>query len=366
MEFPTLYHKSKTGKMVQWVTWTDGGTVHSEHGDVGGTMIPSSYEAEGKNIGRANETAPADQAIKEVQAKWKKRLDTKYSLTPEEAENPVYLPMLAGAKFEKVSHKLSYPVDVQPKFDGVRCLVYWRNGELVFLSRQGKLYNMPHIKAQLEPCLAKEIGLDGELYCHGKSFQEVTKLVKKWRPGQSDQVEYHVYDCWGPTSEKIVPWHIRKCYLDNLLKYKLYGCANVKPVETLSGMDAKHVLEIQGAYIQDGYEGAIVRVLDAPYELGHRSSNLIKVKVFQDAEYKIVGYKEGKGKFVGCVIWRCITPEGLEFNCTPKGTLEEKAELYAAAAASIGQWLKVQFFELTDDKIPRFPVGLGIRMPEDM
>ena len=46
--------------------------------------------------------------------------------------------------------------------------------------------------------------------------------------------------------------------------------------------------------------------------------------------------------------------------------MEERQETYKNADKYIGEHLKVKFFELTDDNIPRFPVGLGIRLTEDM
>ena len=47
-------------------------------------------------------------------------------------------------------------------------------------------------------------------------------------------------------------------------------------------------------------------------------------------------------------------------------TMEKRQEMYRTADNKIGKQLKVKFFELTDDGIPRFPVGLGIRPLEDM
>jgi hypothetical protein len=46
--------------------------------------------------------------------------------------------------------------------------------------------------------------------------------------------------------------------------------------------------------------------------------------------------------------------------------MEERKATYDTAGEHIGELLKVKFFELTDDDIPRFPVGIGIRLPEDM
>jgi len=88
-----------------------------------------------------------------------------------------------------------------------------------------------------------------------------------------------------------------------------------------------------------------------------------------DEEYKIVDFTTGVGRFEGCIIWICQTgkfPYCNEFKVVPQGTMEERQETYQNADKHIGDMLKVKYFELTDDGIPRFPVGLGIRLTEDM
>jgi DNA ligase-1 len=65
-------------------------------------------------------------------------------------------------------------------------------------------------------------------------------------------------------------------------------------------------------------------------------------------------------------VWICETEKGDDFKVVPQGTMEERQEAYQNAAVYIGDMLKVKYFELTDDGIPRFPVGLGIRLSKDM
>jgi len=106
--------------------------------------------------------------------------------------------------------------------------------------------------------------------------------------------------------------------------------------------------------------------MDGEYKFGYRSNKLLKVKNFMDKEYLIAGFTTGVGRFDGCIVWVCMTEDGQSFKVVPQGTMEERQETYQNADKHIGDWLKVKFFELTDDGIPRFPVGLGIRLTEDM
>jgi DNA ligase-1 len=308
-------------------------------------------------------------------------LDMKYSKTIEDAKKEVFLPMLAGC-FDKRSNagKVSYPVDVQPKLDGVRCLAYWDGDSVKLMSRGGKQWNCcDHIVKELETVLPKDWVLDGELYIHGATFQEITKLVKKLRP-ESVNVQFHVYDVPRAgtigeqepiVSEKNHEWEERQVNLSRfygmLYADTIGGKSNsVTTVKTHRASNKEGVYGLQSQFLEDGYEGAIVRELDGEYRFGYRSNSLLKVKNFMDEEYKIVGFTTGVGRFEGCCIWICETGSGLEFKVVPQGTMEERKATYDTADKNIGKHLKVKFFELTDDNIPRFPVGLGIRLTEDM
>ena len=114
-------------------------------------------------------------------------------------------------------------------------------------------------------------------------------------------------------------------------------------------------------YVKNGFEGLMIRAPSGRYEPDHRSSSLLKYKTFMDNEYKIVGFKEGKGNDVVTVIFTCETEDGKRFEVRPKGTREERGNMLKNAEKHVGKKLTVKFFELTDEGIPRFPVGLAIR-----
>jgi ATP-dependent DNA ligase len=362
MTFPPLYHKGKTGATWEWKIWTEGDKIYTEYGIVGGAKQLACKKAEPKNVGRANETTAEGQAMSEAASMHKFKLDRKYSLTPEEAQESVFLPMLAH-DFDKYGKKVSYPVFVQPKLDGCRALACWKNNKIVLLSRSGKEYNVPHIQEELAKYIPEDLVLDGELYIHGVGFQSLVKLIKKNRP-ESIQLTYCVYDCFV-IGEEEATWEDRYMKLTNY--HDMFASsAYIRFVPTNLAQDLNHIKSYQKDYIGKGYEGAIVRCGDGVYELGYRSQKLLKVKLWQDKEFKITGFTNGVGKFEKCVIWECVAENGLKFNVTPKGTASEREEWLRDAPSYIGQMLKVKFFERTDDGLPRFPVGLGVRPEEDM
>jgi len=361
----TLYHTSKTGAIVEWDIWTEGADIVTEFGQRNGKKQLARKTATSKNVGRSNETTPEDQAILEMKSMHKKKLDGKYSTTLKGAKQEVFLPMLASS-FDKRKDKVTYPVDVQPKLDGVRCLAYWDGDSVKLMSRGGKQWECcNHIVEELMKILPKGMVLDGELYIHGKSFQEITKLVKKWRP-ESVDIVFHVYDVPKEPDGAIRPvWADRRWSLESLLE-PFEECDSLEVVDTHLANTEEDVYKLQSQFLEEGYEGAIVREFDGEYRFGYRSNKLLKVKNFCDEEYEIVDYTTGVGRFEGCIIWICKTDNGDEFKVVPQGTMEERKATYDTAGEHIGELLKVKFFELTDDNIPRFPVGIGIRLPEDM
>jgi len=74
-----------------------------------------------------------------------------------------------------------------------------------------------------------------------------------------------------------------------------------------------------------------------------------------------VDFKEGEGQEAGCVLWVCQTKDGKPFNCRPRGTREDRMQLFQEGKNYVGKHLTVRFQELTTDGIPRFPVGIAFR-----
>jgi predicted DNA-binding WGR domain protein len=182
-----------------------------------------------------------------------------------------------------------------------RCLGHWENDRVVLLSRGNKEFNIPHIAKELESVLPRGTVFDGEIYVHGVPFQSITSWIKKERPETKD-LQYWVYDCyeigkenksWKERSEKLLDL----LFVANDSRPKIVlVCSQVCTCES-------EVYAWQKHFVANGFEGAIVRELDAPYEVGHRSNHLLKVKSFDDHEYKIVGFTHGEGKFSNCVIF---------------------------------------------------------------
>jgi len=369
-ESKTLYHRAKGGELRVWRCWAEGVAVCTEYGQQGGAMQTSRKECRAMNKGQANATTEEQQAILEAKALYKHKLDRKYSETPEEAQEQLDLPMLANKFDDKAQKKIKFPVFVQPKLDGMRLGTSREGGELVFTTRGGKTVDLPHITNALG-WLPAESKLDGELYIHGMSCQAIMSLVKNGAKADRVKIEYHIYDVpeWeGETGD----FSTRSYMLQDSVGVHCHDDSPIKVVRTQLARNAEDVWKFHGECVAEGYEGCMVRTLTGLYEWGARSNDLLKVKKFDDGEFKVVGFTEGRGKMAGCVIWNCQNEEGSTFEATHKCTMAQRAKYFKEGNAYIGQMVTVRHFGFCDPKpgmktgVPRFPIATHFRIAEDL
>lgn len=363
---PTLYAKSTKGKLGFWrIGSCHLGYITTHWGEVDGQGQSSSVQAKGKNIGRSNETTPAEQAALEAQSKWAKKRKAKYFLTPEDAMGTLNIkPMRAYSLDKKREARLEGkgPFAVQRKYDGVRCMAYRRDdGTVRLMSRGGEDYDVPHIAQQIESTLDAHEVLDGELYLHGHLLQDIRHLIAEG----DERIEFHVYDMTELVEVDGNPWTKRSKNLAGWFKAYEDFCPNVVKVPTDTIPDIKTAWGMHDVYVSEGYEGGILRLLDGTYKMGSKSTKLLKLKEFEDAEFTIVGHSVSKD---GVLLWECEQEEGLVFEARPVGSMEYRAQLLKEAEAGryVGQQLTVKFKGRSADNKPLFGVGKGIRPAKDM
>ena len=281
-----------------------------------------------------------------------------------------YKPMLA---YPVSSKPIDYskPVFIQPKLDGVRCLMQYEKirgwggySEVVAYSRTGKVWkNINHILKELKPFFQKHpnVVLDGELYNHDfrDDFESIISMVRKTKPTDEDRlksrlnVQFHCYD--------IVNKRMKFSTRDNWISKYLIGNWCIKHVETIqTDEEQAHFIHTQN--LEKGYEGSIVR-LDTPYQC-KRSHSLRKFKDFSDAEANIVGYEEGKGKRTG-TLGKFIMQDddGNKFGCPPgKGhNYKDLARMLIEIHKYMGQRATFTYFERTKAGSYRHPLYKCIR-----
>ena len=306
----------------------------------------------GKNIGRANETTPENQAISEINAIMNKKIDSGYHL-PGVASTVLPLPMLAH-KFVERGKDIHYSCFVQPKIDGSRMLC---DGTRSW-SRTGKLY-IPECVAHLQFDTQGYI-LDGECVLPPEfTFQDSMSAIKKLNKN-SPKLQYLVFDILDPDAS----FTERLANLKEL--FEAGGIPeNVHMVATYLCNDETEVTGYLTKALAKGYEGLILRNADALYAVGQRSVGLQKLKLFLDDEYRIIGVADGKGREAGAILYICDTPDKQAFTVRPEGSVESRKELFrqweSGEWTPIGKMLTVRMQELSDGGVPRFPVGVSLR-----
>jgi len=369
---PTLYGKDTSGKTKQWsaVIYTDGSVARYtvEYGQVDGKLQTTSRDfTEGKNIGKANETTPLQQCFNEIKKKWSdKKEKERYAENEEVGEvSTKVFPMLAHIydpkSKTKVKNPIVYPCFVQPKLDGLRCLIYQTaDGTVITQSRTGGIFTtMDHITTGLKKFfdLQPNVILDGELYTNKYPFEELVGIIKRKKVEKEDlpkihQVHFHIYDI--VSIEGYTERH--KFILDN--KHLFPPTFEIVKTDEATCVDDFKTKFTE--YVQDGYEGIMLRNKKGPY-VSNRSHDLQKYKEFEEDEFVIVGFKEAEGRDTGTVIWKCATKTGDEFDCRPVGSVEHRKDLFQNARANIGKLLTIKFQELSEKGIPRFLSGKSIR-----
>ena len=365
--FPTLYKKASTGATIAWTISVENQTVITRWGQRGGKIQETRDEiTEGKNIGRANETTCAQQALAEAEAQWIKKQKKDYNLEVAKAGEASILieggilPMLAK-KFSEDGDKIKYPCASQPKLDGHRCLaVVDSRGKCTLWSRTRKaIHSVPHVVAAIEALGIKDITLDGELYNHSyrDKFEELTHFIRQSKPEKGCEiVQYHIYDIVTAAD-----FSTRMAQLEMSVFGRnsgLHPC--LVQVETVIVNDEDELMMTFERFLAQRYEGAMARNLAGKYA-NKRSTDLQKIKLFQDAEYYCSGIEEGRGKLTGHAIFVMRTPEGQEFRAKLKGDTTELKKYFDNPRSVVGHQVTIKFQGISAYGIPRFPVALRVR-----
>jgi DNA ligase-1 len=258
----------------------------------------------------------------------------------------------------------SKPVFIQPKLDGVRCVIQHDAGHIVAYSRTGKVWrNINHILYQLIPFFKKypNVILDGELYNHDlkDNFEKIISLVRKTKPTDEDRLEsaemvqFHCYDI---IDEKL-PFEQRIEFVNEALMLLGDSIYTVNTESVLTELGSKMFHENN---LKDGYEGSIVRINDV-YKCG-RSWNLRKFKDFHDDEAIILDWVEGKGKRKGTIgKFMAQDSAGNIFGMPVMDKFEYLQNNFEEMKTWVGKLATFTYFERTNASSYRHPLFKCIR-----
>lgn len=368
-----LYKLDKLGRVMEFSLYIELQNkgkdffVVSEKGLIDGKKQIDRELAEPKNIGKANETTPEDQAIMMMDSKINKLKDKGYkeiniivdyakvieklkSLKGTDA-NGNYLPMLA----QKDTSKITFPGFLQRKYDGMRSEIKIISGVPTIRSRNGKpITTVDHILDSVPwDIIPDGVELDGELYLHNSILGDIVSYVKRSQ-GNSRDIGFRLYDIIGTDW----PYSKRLSLIKRICKR---SGSHISYVHTFEVNNWDDITRLFNTFKKRGYEGAMWRNPNGIYLPGERSYDLIKIKDFLEDEFEIVGVEEATGRDSGTAIFVCTTKGGQHFRARPMGSREIRAEYLENSETLVGKSLTVRFQNYTKDGIPFHLRGIAIR-----
>ena len=287
---------------------------------------------------------------------------------------PSFNVMLAESYFKQKKNYINgREFVISTKLDGNRLVIIKRNGIVEFYTRQGKLMDgLIEIEEEAK-LLDDNMVYDGELISENPSNLPSDELfritmTKARKKGIKTGLIFNCFDML-PVSDFErgickIPFIKRKTTLKSLLdSLKLQHIIEV-PI-LYQGTDESKILEwIKWARDND-LEGVMINLSTAPYEC-KRSKGILKGKVMQSCDLRIIDFEEGEGNFKGTLGATLVEYKDNTVKVGSGYSLEDRNYIWEHKKELIGRIMEVQYFEEStnqkDNKLSlRFPVFLRIR-----
>ena len=336
--------------------------------------------------GKANRTA-SEQAKLEYNSYIKKYLDKGYKnikdfgLTSLPDKDPgSYLgditvdannapkPMLAKSYNDVATSAFEKEYYGSTKIDGTRCLMHWDGDKIVTSSRGGGNYDIATSYIKQSPGLLEwlkshsNMWLDGELYIHGLPLSYISGLVRlQTLSKKHEKLNYYVYDIAIPN----VPFKDRLELLNDFKK-TVKDADKIVVVDHVKVSGWLNIKNLHDKYVAKGWEGLVIRDPEKDYKFGARDNRMIKIKMFQDDEYKIVGITEGLRD--EDFVFNLETKEGYQFEAKPIGDRALRQWYREHIEELKGQLGTIKHFGMTTTSkpVPNLPIFKTVRYSEDL
>ena len=277
---------------------------------------------------------------------------------------------------------------IEVKLDGVRVLAICRSGKVELFSRNGKqFHNFPHIIKEIENVLSctpapYDCVLDGEVM--SKDFQDLMKQVHRKDGKAATDSVLHLFD-FIPLADFLKGgWDKPQTYRSNLVKYWVLENNDIlehvtacewEEVDLSTPEGNKRFVELNKTAVDGGYEGVMIKDIDAPYEC-KRTHAWLKAKPFIEITLKVVDVEEGTGRNEGRL--GAVIVEGEDdgynyrLNCGSGFTDSQRDEYWAERDNVIGQLIEIRADARTKSqdsdtyslRFPRFKTFRGFEAGE--
>lgn len=260
------------------------------------------------------------------------------------------------------------------KIDGVRASFYWDGNKIRTASRGGEHYDYACSHFIENEKLINyfknhpDIVLDGELYKHGKSLQQISGAARMEKNAYDcDWLQYYIYDIMTPDK----PFKERIKDLISLAKELHIGFnpylqfengelqMQIVPQVKVTGYD--NIMTLHNKYVEEGWEGVVVRDPDSLYKFGARGNAMIKFKMYKDDCFKVVGIEPGL-RGAEDMVFILETKTGITFKAKPLGDRATKQEYWDNFEFKYkGHIGECKFFYYSDEGVPLQPAFKAFR-----
>lgn len=374
---------------------------------------PPSYKKRYYNKDKADERNPLQAALIEARSRYLKRINQGGRdstnlisiINHNTQKKDMYFPMLL-TDYSINNSNIKYPLYAQRKYDGIRALIFLNTTSehiknvtienvIIYTREQKPILGYDHIRKEVLKILIdmynheldQSIYLDGEFYKHGKSLQFIAGEVRN--PKRNNVISasnYFYFDTFYPYSIDCgnnIEENKNKTVFEDRIKWlneieekvKSYKFKHLIKAETTIVNNEKEMLDLFNKYLNDGYEGIVVRDYKSLYyahptqKTQHlRSKTTLRKKPTFSDEFEVVGFTQGnKGKDIGAILWICKTKNDKTFTVGPKNqTYVERYNIYKDAVINFdkkykGRLLKIEYQGLSKDGIPQRLKSIGFR-----
>ena len=266
------------------------------------------------------------------------------------------------------------------KIDGLRCIIYLGDdGKLHTSSRGATNYDSAMFEILTHPALIKlfknneGLMLDGECYHHGYTLQQINSIARTQKVAKDLEILqfywYDIVDLNNPFKTRLakmksiaselkeygseISWEPDRIFKENELRIQFV------PQVEVSGWD--NMMKLHNEYVSEGWEGLVIRDPERPYKPNGRTNDMIKIKVYKDDCFKVVG-KEAGLRGSEDMVFIMQMPDGRTFKAKPFGDREQKQEYWINFEEKYnGHIGECKFFYYSDDGIPLQPAFKAFR-----
>ena len=259
-------------------------------------------------------------------------------------------PMLAK-QVDKVTNTKIFDKEwyASRKIDGLRCLIYMETLIQIFKENSGLI-------------------MDGECYHHGMSLQQLNSVARTQKTAVDYEIlQFYWYDIIDTNSTFDERWaymnDIKDQYNLSFDPSKEFTDKELRiqfvPQVLISGYD--NMIKLHNDYVEEGWEGLVIRDPDKVYRPNGRTNDMIKIKVYKSEDFLVTGYELGlRGS--EDMVFICQTKEGKEFKAKPLGDRLQKEEYVENFDSLYKNHIgECKFFYYSDDNVPLQPCFKAFR-----